>query len=275
MCDLERLRVHAALNFDSQYVCMTFHTSDCSITKIIIIGPAHYIITRSFPFHTKLLQDITQQRQVMPSDEQEFRDGARTPLLHLGSLSMTEMVRLMFEPCSLCSDIDHLIHEVEFHTIYILSTPWSPAATKTEGGLPPAVQGAMDAYKRGELSTESEEEEAPTTPGVQDWELSTYRDYLEDQNHIGRLQDTLQTLAGYQPDPSQAESQTVHSCQEWLGVPKAIPIDLENGFSTCYAAETMLTPDNEEQGVVGWRSRIRGFTRVSPGIKRRMGRILG
>ena len=210
----------------------------------------------------------------MPSDEREFGNGARTPLLHLGSLSMTEMVRLMFEPCSLCPDIDHLIHEVEFHSLYILSTPWSPTATEIEGVLPPAVQSAMDAYKRGELSTEPEEEKAPTTPSVQDWELSTYRDYLEDQNYIGRLQDTFQTLAGHQPDPSQTESHTVHICQEWLGVPKAIPIDLENGFSTCYAAKTVLTPDHEEQGVAGWRSRIRGFTRVSPVIKRRMKRIL-
>ncbi len=211
----------------------------------------------------------------MPSDERAFGNGARTPLLHLGSLSMTEMVRLMFESCSLCPDIDHLIHEVEFHTLYILSTPWSPTATEIVGVLPPAVQSAMDAYKRGELSTEPEEEEAPTTPSVQDWEFSTYRDYLEDQNYLGRLQDTFQTSEGHQPDPSQTESQAVHICQEWLGVPEAIPIDLENGFSTCYGAEKVLKPDNEEQGVAGWKSRIKGFTRLSPGIKRRMGRILG
>ena len=211
----------------------------------------------------------------MPSDERDLANGARTPLLHLGSLSMTEMVRLMFEPCSFCPDIDHLIHEVEFHSLSILSTPWSPTATEIEGVLPPAVQSAMDAYKRGELSTEPEEEEAPTMSSVQERELSTYRNYLEDQDCVEGLQAAFQILEGHQPDPSQTESQTVHICQGWLGVPKAISIDLENGSSPCYKAETALKLDNEEQGVAGWRSRIRGFTRVNPGIKRRMGRILG
>ena len=229
----------------------------------------------SLPFHTETLPDVTQQRQAMPSDERELANGAGTPLLHLGGLNMTEMVHLMFEPCSLCPDIDHLIHEVEFHSLHILSTPWSPTATETAGVLPPAVESAMDAYKRGELSTESGEEEAPTIPSVQDWELSTPRYYLEDQNCLGRFQDAFQASEGHQPDPSQTESQIVHICQEWLEVPKAIPIDLKNGFSTFYGAETVLRPDNEEQGVTGWRSRIRGFRRVSPGIKRRMGRILG
>ena len=188
---------------------------------------------------------------------------------------MTEMVRLMFEACSFCPDIDHLIHEVEFHSLYILSTPWSPTTTEIEGVLPPAVQSAMDAYKRGELSTEPEEEEAPTMSSVQERERSTYRNYLEDQNCLEGLQDAFQILEGHQPDPSQTESQTVHICQGWLGAPKAIPIDLENGPSPCYRAETALKPDSEEQGVAGWRSRIRGFTRVNPGIKRSMGRILG
>ena len=275
MCDLKRIKGHAALNFTSQDVCLTFHTGDCSNTTIIIVGPALYNIMRSFPFLTELLRDITQQRQAMPPDEREFAEGARIPLLHLGSLSMTEMVRLMFEPCSLCPDIDHLIHEVEFHSLNILSTPWSHAATEIEGVLPPAVQSAMDAYKRGELSTESEEEEALTMPNVQERELSTYRDYLEDQICLGRLQDACQTLEAHQPDPPQTESQTIHLCQEWLGVPKAIPIHSEDGLSTCYGAKTVLKPDNKEQGVAGWRSKIRGFTRVSPGIQRRLGRILG
>ncbi len=208
----------------------------------------------------------------MPSYEGELANGAGTPLLHLGSLSMTEMVRLMFEPCSLWPDIDHLIHEVDFLSLCILSTPWSPNATKIEGVLPPAVENAMDAYKRGELSTESGEEEAPTTPSVQGWELSTRRYYLEDQNCLGRFQDAFQAFEGHQPDPSQTESQTVHIFQKWLEVPKAIPINLKNGFSTRYGAETVLKPENEEQGVAGWRFRIRRFRRVSPGIKRRMGR---
>ena len=212
----------------------------------------------------------------MPSDERELANGAWTPLLHLGSRSMTEMARLMFEPCSFCPDIDHLIHEVEFHSLYILSTPWSPTATEIEGVLPPAVQGAMDAYKRGELSTDCEEDEegAPTMPSVQDRKLSTYRSYLEEQNCLERLQDSFQTLEGHQPAPSQTESQTIHMCQEWLGTPKTIPVGLKSGFSTCYGAKTVLKPDNEEQGVAGWRSRIRGITLVSPGIKRRVGRIL-
>lgn len=211
----------------------------------------------------------------MPSDEQELANGGAAPLLHLGSLGMTEMVRLMFEPCSLCPEIDHLIHEVEFHSFYILSTPWSPTATDPEGVLPPAVQSAMDAYKRGELSTESEEEEAPIIPSIQNGELPTYRDYLEALGSLGRPEDAFQTLDGYQPELSQPESQTIRDCQEWLGVSREIPINFEKGSSTSYGAETMLKPDNEEQGVAGWRSRIRGFRRVSPGIKRKMGRILG
>ena len=201
--------------------------------------------------------------------------------LHLGSLSMTEMVRLMFEPGSFCANIDHLIHEVEFHSSYILSTPWSPTAVEKKGVLPPAVQSAIDAYKRGELSTDCEEEEeeeeegTPTMPSVQDRKLSTYRNYLDEQNCLERPQDSFQTLEGHQPGPSQTESQTIHMCQEWLGTPKAIPIGLKSGFSTCYGAQTVLKPDNEEQGVAGWRSRIRGITRVSSGIKRSVGRILG
>lgn len=213
----------------------------------------------------------------MPSDKRGLANGGATPLLHLGSLGMTEMVRLMFEPCSLCPDIDHLIHEVEFHSLYILSTPWIPTATELEGVLPPAVQSAMDAYKRGELSTESEieEEQAPIVPSVQHGQLPTYRDYLETHDSLGRLEDAFQTLHGYQPDVSQIELQTVHNCHEWLGVPIANPANFHNGFSTFYGAETVLKLDNEVHGVAGWRSRIRGFTRVSPGIKRRMGRILG
>ena len=213
----------------------------------------------------------------MPSDERGLANGGATPLLHLGSLGMTEMVRLMFEPCSLCPDIDHLMHEVEFHSLYILSTPWSPTATELEGVLPPAVQSAMDAYKRGKLSTESEseEEEAPIIPSVQNRELPTYRDYLETHDSLGRLEDSFQTLDGYQPDLSQTELQTVHNCQEWLGVPRVIPVNFHKGFSPSYGAETVLKPDNDEQEVASWRSRIKGFTRVSPGIKRRMGRILG
>ena len=212
----------------------------------------------------------------MPSDRREIANRARSPLLHLGSLGITEMVRLTSEPCSFCPDIDHLIHEVEFHSLYILSTPWSPTATEKEGVLPPAVQSAMDAYKRGELSTECEkEEEAPIMASAQDWKLSTYRDYLEDQNCLERLQDAVQTLKCHQLGPSQTELHTSHMCQEWLGTPKAIPVDLESGFSTCYGAKTVLKPDNEEQGVASWRSRIRGFTRVSPGIKRRKEKVLG
>ena len=201
--------------------------------------------------------------------------GQGLHFLHLGSLSLTEMVRLMFEPGSFSPNIDHLIHEVDFHSSYILSTPWSPTAVETEGVLPPAVQSAIDAYKRGELSTDCEEEEAPTMPSVQDRKLSTYRNYLEDQNCLERLQDSFQTLEGHQPGPSQTESQTIHMCQEWLGTPKIIPVGLKSGFSICYGAKTVLKPDNEEQEVAGWRSRIRGITRVSPGIKRRVGRILG
>ena len=213
----------------------------------------------------------------MPSDERGLANGGATPLLHPGSLCMTEMVRLMFEPCSLCPDIDHLIHEVEFHSLYILSTPWSPTATELEGVLPPSVQSAMDAYNRGELSTEfeSEEEQAPIVPSVQSGELPTYRDYLETHDSLGPLEDAVQTLAGYQPHLFQTELQTAHNCQEWLGVPGTIPVNFEKGFSTSYGAEIVPKPDNEEQGVAGWRSRIRGFTRVSQGIKRRMGRILG
>ena len=211
----------------------------------------------------------------MSSDERELANGGATPLLHLGSLGMTEMIRLMLEPCSLCPEIDHLIHEVEFHSFYILSTPWSPTATDPEGVLPPAVQSAMDAYKRGELSTESEEEEAPIIPSTQIGELPTYRDYLEALDSLGRPEDTFQTLDGYRPDLSQTELQTVRDCQEWLGVSREIRTNFEKSFSTSYGAETVLKPDNEEQGVAGWRSRIRGFTRVSPGIKRRMGRLIG
>ena len=215
----------------------------------------------------------------MPTDQREFANRAKSPLLHLRGLGMAEMVRLMFEPCSFCPDIDHLIHEVDFHSLYILSTPWSPTATEKEGVLPPAVQSAMDAYKRGELSTEceeeEEEEEAPTIPGAQDWKLSTYRNYLEDRNCHQRLQNAFQTLKGHQLGPSETESQTSHMCRDWLETPKVVPVDLRSGFSTCYGAKTVLKPDNEEQGVAGWRSRIRGFTRVSPGIKCRMGKILG
>ena len=213
----------------------------------------------------------------MPSDERGLANGGATPRLHPGSLGMTEMVRLMFEPCSLCPDIDHLIHEVEFHSLYILSTPWSPTATEPEGVLPPSVQSAMDAYKRGELSTESqsEEEQAPLVPTVQSGELPTYRDYLETHDSLGSLEDAFQALADYQPDLLQTELQTAHDCQEWLGVPGAIPGNFRKGFSASYGAEMLLKPDKEEQGVAGWRTRIRGFTRVSPGIKRRMGRILG
>lgn len=215
----------------------------------------------------------------MPSDEREVPHGARTPLLRFGSLSMTEMVRPMLEPCSFCLgcclDIEHLIHEVELHSLDILSTPWSPTATKIEGVLPPTVQSAIEAYFRGELSTESEGEEAPTMPSIQDSKLSTYRNYLEDQNCLGRLQDAFQSLEGHQPGPSQTESQTIHMCLGWQGNPKTIRVDLEGGFSTCYGTKAVLKPDNEEQGVAGRRSRIKGFTRVSPGIKRSMGRILG
>ena len=211
----------------------------------------------------------------MPSDEREVANGGATPLLHLGSLGMTEMVRLMFEPCSLCPEIDHLIHEVEFHSFYILSTPWIPTATDLGGVLPPAVQSAMDAYKRGELSTESEEEEAPIIPSTLNGELPTYRDYLETHDSLGRSDDAFQTMDGYQPDLSQTELQTVRDRQEWLGVSREIPINFEKGSSTSYGAEPVLRPDNKEQCVAGWRSRIRGFTRVSPGIKRRMGTILG
>ena len=210
----------------------------------------------------------------MPSDERGLANGDATLLLRPDSLGMTEMVRLMFEPCSLCPDIDHLIYEVEFHSLSILSTPWSPTATEPEGVLPPSVQSAMDAYKRGELSTESqsEEEQLPLVPTVQSEELPTYRDYLETHDSLGPLE---VTLADYLPDLLQTELQTAHDCQQWLGVPEAIQGNFEEGFSPTYGAEMVLKPDKEEQGAAGGRSRIRGFTRVSPGIKRRMGRILG
>lgn len=232
----------------------------------------HHVLV---PISHGTLATYHQQRQAMAPDERGFTNEGAPPLLRLGSLSMTEMVPLMFEPCSLCPDIDHLIHEVEFHCLYILSTPWTTSATDLDGILPPAVQSAVDAYRRGELSTESEEEETPSVPNVQNGELPTYRDYLETHDSLGQLEDALQTLDRYQPDLSQTELQTVHNCQEWLGVPRATPVNFEKGFSTSHGAGTVLKPDNEEQGVACWRSRIKGFTRVSPGIRRRMGRILG
>ena len=188
---------------------------------------------------------------------------------------MCEMINLMFRPCSLCSEIDHLIHEVEFLSSHILTTSWNADAAETEGTLSPAVERAMKSYEWGELSTDSHLREERLVRTPQSQTHATSRHFIEDQRELGRFCDAYKALEGNRENPLQAESESVQLSRDSVEVLRSIAMHLENNVSTRSGVRLGTKTHGREPEITMLASKKTVFRRLSLGIKRRMRRMLG